>query len=187
MSSSDPNSKIDFLDPPEVVRKKIKSAFCEEGNVQDNGLLAFVKAVVIPISELRLERLHGEKGADSEEGAGAVGEQTSFAAAGAPEGTVFSIERKEEYGGNMHFSNYDELEKAFADKQVHPKDLKTAVSDAIVKLLTPIRTAFEQSEEWKEVEKLAYPDPNAKPEKKKKVRAIMRFLLLWCSDSALCR
>ncbi|THH14200.1 hypothetical protein EW146_g6115, partial [Bondarzewia mesenterica] len=31
MSSSDPDSKIDFLDPPEVVRRKIKKAFCEEG------------------------------------------------------------------------------------------------------------------------------------------------------------
>ena len=38
MSSSDPNSKIDLLDPPEVVRKKIRGAFCEEGNVKENGV-----------------------------------------------------------------------------------------------------------------------------------------------------
>ena len=41
MSSSEPNSKIDFLDPPDVVKRKIKSAFCEEGNVAENGVLAF--------------------------------------------------------------------------------------------------------------------------------------------------
>ena len=56
MSSSDPNSKIDFLDPPEVVRRKIKAAFCEEGNTAENGVLSFVQAVLIPISELRIER-----------------------------------------------------------------------------------------------------------------------------------
>jgi tyrosyl-tRNA synthetase len=54
MSASDPNSKIDLLDIPEVVKKKIKAAFCE-GNIEENGVLSFVGAVLIPISELRKE------------------------------------------------------------------------------------------------------------------------------------
>lgn len=173
MSSSDPNSKIDFLDPPEVVRKKIKSAFCEEGNVEENGVLSFVEAVLIPISQLRLERLHGDTGADSEEGQEAVGDQIPFVVEGAPEGTVFSIFRKEDFGGSLHYKSFLELKDDFREKKLHPKDLKTAVAEAIVKLLTPIREAFEKSEEWKEIEKLAYPDPNAKPEKKKKVRSAL--------------
>ncbi|THG96872.1 hypothetical protein EW026_g5035 [Hermanssonia centrifuga] len=168
MSSSDPNSKIDFLDSPAVVRKKIKSAFCEEGNVADNGVLSFVSAVLIPISQLRIERRHGDTGADSEEGQEAVGDQSPFALEGAPEGTVFSIYRKEDFGGSLHYSTFKELEDDFENKKLHPMDLKTAVADAIVKLLDPIRKAFEESEEWKTTEKLAYPDPNAKPEKKKK-------------------
>lgn len=168
MSSSDPNSKIDFLDPPEVVRRKIKGAFCEEGNIADNGVLSFVKAVLIPISELRLERMRGDTGSDADEGASATGEQTPFALEGAPEGTVFSIFRKEQYGGSLHYKTFQQLEDDFAEKKLHPQDLKTAVADAIVRLLTPIRKAFEESKEWQEVEKLAYPDPNAKPEKKKK-------------------
>jgi tyrosyl-tRNA synthetase len=170
MSSSDPNSKIDFLDPPELVRKKIKSAFCEEGNTTENGVLSFVEVVLIPISQLRLERMRGDTGADSEEGQEAVGDQTPFALEGAPEGTVFSVFRKEEYGGSLHYKNFEDLKADFAARKLHPKDLKTAVADAIVRLLTPIREAFEQSEEWKTIEKLAYPDPNAKPEKQKKVR-----------------
>jgi len=170
MSSSDPNSKIDFLDPPATVRKKIKSAFCEEGNVTENGILSFVEAVLIPISQLRLERLRGETGADSEEGQDAAGEQTPFALEGAPEGTVFSIFRKEEFGGSLHYKTFDEIRSDFEKKELHPKDLKTAVAEAIVKLLEPIQKAFEENEEWQEVEKLAYPDPNAKPEKKKKVK-----------------
>ncbi|KAI0739603.1 tyrosyl-tRNA synthetase [Daedaleopsis nitida] len=170
MSSSDPNSKIDFLDPPEVVRRKIKGAFCEEGNTAENGVLSFVEAVLIPISQLRLERAQGKTGADADEGAGATGDQTPFALEGAPDGTVFSVFRKEEYGGTLHYSTFDALKEDFAAKKVHPKDLKTAVADAIVRLLDPIRKAFEQDEEWQKIEKLAYPDPNAKPEKKKKVK-----------------
>lgn len=172
MSSSDPDSKIDFLDGPDAVRRKIKKAFCEEGNVEDNGVLSFVEAVLIPISELRIERAKGETGADAEEGAGAVGDQTPFAVEGAPEATVFSIFRKEEYGGSLHYSSFDALKEDFREKKLHPKDLKAAVADAIVRLLDPIRQAFQADEEWQKVEKLAYPDPNAKPEKKKKVRLL---------------
>ncbi|KZT01857.1 tyrosyl-tRNA synthetase [Laetiporus sulphureus 93-53] len=168
MSSSDPDSKIDFLDAPDVVRRKIKKAFCEEGNTTDNGVLAFVKAVLIPISEMRLERIHGDTGADADEGVEALGDQTPFALPGAPEGTVFSVFRKEEYGGSLHYQNFLQLEQDFAEKKVHPKDLKTAVADAIVRLLDPVQKAFGESEEWRKVEQLAYPDLNAKPEKKKK-------------------
>ncbi|KAI0245932.1 tyrosine tRNA ligase [Lactifluus subvellereus] len=167
MSSSDPDSKIDFLDPPDAVRRKIKKAFCEEGNVEDNGLLAFVEAVLIPISELRLERAAGETGSDPEEGAGANREeQKPFASEGAPAGTVFSVSRDEKYGGPMHFSTYGALREAFERREVHPKDLKSAVADALVSLLAPIRRRFEENKEWQEVMELAYPSPV--PEKKKK-------------------
>jgi len=49
MSSSEAESKIDLLDSPEDVKKKLKKAFCEPGNILDNGVLAFVKHVVYPI------------------------------------------------------------------------------------------------------------------------------------------
>ncbi|KII84730.1 hypothetical protein PLICRDRAFT_45537 [Plicaturopsis crispa FD-325 SS-3] len=169
MSSSDPNGKIDFLDSPEAVRKKIKNAFCEEGNVDENGLLSFVGAVIIPISHLRLERLKGQTGADAEEGEGAAGSQKPFAGEGAPEGTVFTVEGNPKFGeGSMHFQTFEEIVSAFREKKLHPGVLKTAVASAINSLLDPIRAAFQADEEWQAVEKLAYPDPNAKPEKKKK-------------------
>ncbi|KAG6825481.1 hypothetical protein H0H92_003604 [Tricholoma furcatifolium] len=163
MSSSDPNSKIDFLDTPEAVRKKLKLAFCEEGNTEENGVLSFVQAVLIPISELRIARLQGDK--ILEQG---TGDQRPFIAEGAPEGTVFSIERDEKFGGSLHYKSFEEMKADFASKTLHPKDLKTSVAAAINNLLDSIRAAFEADEEWKKVEKLAYPDPNAKPEKKKK-------------------
>ena len=163
MSSSDPDSKIDFLDPPDAVRRKIKKAFCEEGNVEDNGVLSFVEAVLIPISELRLERAAEKTGSNPEED---EEQGKPFATEGAPTGTVFSVSRDEKYGGPMHFSTYAALREAFEKREVHPKDLKGAVADAIVNLLAPIRKRFEESKEWQEVTELAYPPPV--PEKKKK-------------------
>lgn len=166
MSSSDPDSKIDFLDPPDAIRRKIKKAFCEEGNVTDNGVLSFVEAVLIPISELRLERAVGKvANSDSPQG-GSAEEQKPFVTESAPTGTVFSVSRDEKYGGPMHFSTYDALKEAFEKRDVHPKDLKGAVADALVSLLAPIRKRFEENKEWQEVTELAYPSPV--PEKKKK-------------------
>uniref|UniRef100_A0A8D9EKN4 Tyrosine--tRNA ligase n=1 Tax=Cacopsylla melanoneura TaxID=428564 RepID=A0A8D9EKN4_9HEMI len=49
MSSSEEDSKIDLLDPPAVVKKKLKKAFCEPGNIEDNGVLSFLKHVVFSV------------------------------------------------------------------------------------------------------------------------------------------
>lgn len=49
MSASDPDSKIDLLDTAAQVSNKVKKAFCEPGNIQDNGILAFVKFVLAPL------------------------------------------------------------------------------------------------------------------------------------------
>lgn len=49
MSSSEEESKIDLLDSKEDVKKKLKKAFCEPGNVQNNGILSFVKYVLFPL------------------------------------------------------------------------------------------------------------------------------------------
>lgn len=50
MSSSEEDSKIDLLDTPAQVKKKLKMAFCEPGNITDNGLLSFCKHVLYPIT-----------------------------------------------------------------------------------------------------------------------------------------
>ncbi|XP_071800848.1 tyrosine--tRNA ligase, cytoplasmic-like [Asterias amurensis] len=51
MSSSDEDSKIDLLDTPESLKKKLKKAFCEPGNIAENGVLSFVKHVLMPLSQ----------------------------------------------------------------------------------------------------------------------------------------
>ncbi|KAJ4468742.1 tyrosine tRNA ligase [Lentinula aciculospora] len=166
MSSSDPNSKIDFLDSPETVKKKIKGAFCEPGNVEDNGLLSFAEAVIFPISQLKIDQAKGT-GVMNENGKEALStDQKSFASDNAPEGTLFTVNTK--FDGPIHFSTFEDLREAFKDEKLHPADLKPAMVDAINRLLDPIRKAFEASEEFQKTEKLAYPDPNAKQGAKKK-------------------
>ena len=49
MSSSDADSKIDLLDTPAALKKKLKKAFCEPGNIADNGILSFCKYVIFPV------------------------------------------------------------------------------------------------------------------------------------------
>ncbi|KAK4032593.1 hypothetical protein C8A01DRAFT_20338 [Parachaetomium inaequale] len=53
MSSSDPDSKIDLLDSPETVAKKIKKAHAAPQVVEENGLLAFIEFVLLPAARLR--------------------------------------------------------------------------------------------------------------------------------------
>lgn len=50
MSSSDEDSKIDLLDSAASLKKKLKKAFCEPGNITDNGILSFCKYVIIPVA-----------------------------------------------------------------------------------------------------------------------------------------
>lgn len=67
MSSSDETSKIDLLDSPAQLKKKLKLAFCEPGNIKDNGVLSFCKFVLFPLSktgEFKVSRA-AEFGGDS--------------------------------------------------------------------------------------------------------------------------
>jgi tyrosyl-tRNA synthetase len=117
MSASDPKSKVDLTDDEKTVKDKLKSAYCEEGVVEDNGVLAFLKYVILVI-----------KGDKNES---------------------FVIDRPEKFGGNLEFKTYEEIEKAYAAKELHPLDLKNAVAKEINILLKPFR------DEIKEIQKLA--------------------------------
>ncbi|ORY02523.1 tyrosyl-tRNA synthetase [Basidiobolus meristosporus CBS 931.73] len=140
MSASDVDSKLDLLDEPKTVEKKIKKAFCEEGNVTENGVLSFVKYVLLPISSLN-------------------GKEANF-----------TILRPEKYGGNVVYTNYEALEADFANKEIHPGDLKKSVIEVLNRMLDPIRKVFEDPE-LRKLADLAYPAPVApvkvKKEKKK--------------------
>jgi len=51
----------------------------------------------------------------------------------------FLVERPEKFGGNKGYLNYEEIEKDFIEKKLHPMDLKNSLAKEISKLLEPIK------------------------------------------------
>jgi len=49
------------------------------------------------------------------------------------------VERPSKFGGNATFTSYQQLEKEFAEKKLHPSDLKETVSKYIIDIIKPIR------------------------------------------------
>jgi len=56
----------------------------------------------------------------------------------------FIVERPEKYGGNTTFGNYSEVEKEYAEENIHPQDLKNSVAIAISKIIEPVRKHFDK-------------------------------------------
>ena len=140
MSASDPNSKIDLVEEPKVVKKKIGAAFCAPGDI-DNGLIAFLENVVQPIQELKSDVV----------------------------GTFdFFVDRPEKYGGPIHYKSLDELKADFAEQKLSPVDLKAGVADRINELLAPIRENYEQDADFQDASTKGYVVEAPKKEKKEK-------------------
>lgn len=62
------------------------------------------------------------------------------------------IERPEKWGGNLEFKSYEELESAFAKKELHPMDLKTAVANYLNEMLDPVRKKLNNSKTAQKLE-----------------------------------
>lgn len=56
MSSSIPGSKIDFLDTPEAVQRKISNDIWEDGLIERNSIRPILKEVLLPLNQLRAEQ-----------------------------------------------------------------------------------------------------------------------------------
>src|SRR3989344_2023221 len=52
----------------------------------------------------------------------------------------FIVKRPEKFGGNVSYSSYEELEKDFISKKLHPMDLKNSLSEELNKLMSSVRT-----------------------------------------------
>lgn len=142
MSASDPNSKIDVLEEPKQVKKKVNAAFCAPGVVEDNGLLSFIEYVVVPIHELK-------NGPDAE--------------------FSFPIDRPEKFGGPITYTSFEQIVKDFKEEKLSPPDLKTGVSDCINSLLDSIRDDYEHDPEFQESQEKGYRAP-VEVKKVKKVK-----------------
>ncbi|MCJ1253548.1 hypothetical protein MMC24_001360 [Lignoscripta atroalba] len=154
MSASDPDSKIDLLDTPDVVRKKLKKAYAVPKEVEGNGIVSFIEYVLLPVSGLK----NGGKG-------------------------KFLVEKREGEGDPVTYEDIEPLKDDYkADRvglTVLPEDefvegvyltpqlLKSGVTSALLALLEPIQADFQASPEWQEIEKKAYPPPETKKKEKK--------------------
>lgn len=54
-----------------------------------------------------------------------------------------TIPRPEKFGGDITYTSYENLEKDYAEKKLHPQDLKIAVADWLIQKLEPARKYFE--------------------------------------------
>lgn len=124
MSKSKPNSAIFIHDGPEVIRKKINSAYAPEGVEEFNPILDWVKHLIFYNQNL------------------------------ASQGDAFRVQRDQKWGGDLEYSSYEELEKDYVEKKLHPQDLKNAVVDWLIKKLEPARKYFENPERKKALEEI---------------------------------
>ena len=64
---------------------------------------------------------------------------------------TFEVERPEEYGGNVSYHSYKELEAAYENGSLSPVDLKNTVVKYLDQLLQPVREHFEKNPEAKKL------------------------------------
>jgi len=113
MSKSKADSGISIHDSPEDIKRKINGAFAPEGQVENNPILNWTKYLVF------------------------------YNQGDALQGDAFRVRREEKWGGDLEYSTYQDLEKDYADKKLHPQDLKTAVAGWLIQKLEPARIYFE--------------------------------------------
>ena len=70
--------------------------------------------------------------------------------------TLFIINRKEEYGGQIVYHDFDSVKDDFKNLILHPMDFKLGIIDSLEDIIKPIRNAFE-SDELKIILQNAYP------------------------------
>ncbi len=67
-------------------------------------------------------------------------------------GEKLAVERPEKFGGNKTYKNYEELEKDFLDKKLHPLDIKNTAAKEINSILGNLR----KDKKLQELHKAAY-------------------------------
>ena len=54
------------------------------------------------------------------------------------------IKRDKKFGGDRTFEFYNDLEKSFKDKELHPLDLKAALTNELIQIFSNVRKYFEE-------------------------------------------
>ncbi|EKE14723.1 MAG: Tyrosine-tRNA ligase [uncultured bacterium] len=122
MSKSKPDSAIFMTDSFEDIKRKINRAWCPEGQIKENPILEYCRYILFEkFDALPIER---------------------------PENPAC---RQTGFGGRIIVKSYQELEKFYAIKMIHPQDLKNTVVLLLDKLLQPVRQHFAVNKEAKKL------------------------------------
>jgi tyrosyl-tRNA synthetase len=120
MSKSNPNSCIFVHDSEEAIARKLKKAYCpmsQEGQTEEEKI---EEQKLNPFLDWSRKMIF-------------------------PAGKVIEIKRKEEWGGDLLYSTYEELEADYLSGKLHPMDLKNGVADCLVNWFAPIREFVESN------------------------------------------
>lgn len=126
MSKSKPDTAIFMTDTREDIERKIKKAYCPEGEILDNPILAYCKQIIFESKWLKRVTPLLKDG-------------------------IFEVNRDEKFGGNVSYASYDELEADYLAKKLFPLDLKNAVIEYLDQLIDPVRKHFETDSKAKEL------------------------------------
>ncbi|KIW27366.1 uncharacterized protein PV07_07110 [Cladophialophora immunda] len=159
-SSHPPHTKIMFLDDAETVNQKVRAGYFSNNPVSKNGVLATLRDVLIPFSQLQMER--SAETASSENVKGPAGGRLSmsepFWTPSAPEGTVFTFASGPAGEGNRHYSSFDQIMQDLTGQNLSAEDIITAVGDALNQILAPVRAAYQASPAWQAADRQGYPE-----------------------------
>ncbi|KAI4231008.1 MAG: hypothetical protein LQ349_005892 [Xanthoria aureola] len=139
MSSSDPKSKVDLLDDPATIQRKIGKAFCAPRLIEGNGILAFIQHVLLPYSQLQ-----------------------------SPDGKAsISVVLKDQTEATT-LASFGEVTAAYEADQLTPQIAKKLVIEVLTRLTTSIRNEFDADVEWQRIAGVAYSSPIATSKRKEK-------------------
>ncbi|EXJ72353.1 uncharacterized protein A1O5_04857 [Cladophialophora psammophila CBS 110553] len=171
-SSHPPHTKIMFLDDAETVNQKVRAGYHSNTEVSKNGVLATLRDVLIPFSQLQMERSSSpflenhpseERVKGPNDGVGIVAAEP-FWTPSAPPGTVFTFgppgpgEGHDGGHKSRHYTSFDQIMQDLADQKLSDDDIVAAVGNALNQILAPIRVAYQASLAWQAADGQGYPD-----------------------------
>ncbi|KAM7215821.1 tyrosine-tRNA ligase [Rhypophila decipiens] len=189
-SSHPPNTKIRLLDDEATVKDKATKAHersvaaaaaadntAEKSNGtsndlviekdNENGILATLRDILIPISQLQNEGIVSSQNATSNESEDEKKRSfcPRFITPDAPKGSVFTVttinktaDGAEEEKRAVHFKTFEEIQSALKDKTLDMDVLVQNIANAIDSLMRPLREAYERNEDWQKADRLGYPE-----------------------------
>lgn len=114
MSKSKPNSCIFVHDSGEEMARKLKKAYCPMPQEGQSEAEIVKEQELNPFLDWSKKMIY-------------------------PAGKVIAIKRKPEWGGDLLYNTYEELEADYLNGKLHPMDLKNGVGNCLTDWFVPIR------------------------------------------------